>query len=183
MSEFKIIITGPMGAGKTTAVRALSETPVVSTDMPSYDQTESNKPTTTVGFDLGSIQVGDDSVVRVYGTPGQARFAFMWESLARNAMGVIILLDASRPSLLDDLAVYLAPFKTMVNRGHAVIAIGRAPSLHEAAILKAINQATLSLPRRIPVLATDVRERANVVILMELLLMQIEIYPIESTPT
>jgi hypothetical protein len=71
----------------------------------------------------------------------------------------------------------------MVNRGHAVIAIGRAPSLHEAAILKAINQATLSLPRRIPVLATDVRERANVVILMELLLMQIEIYPIESTPT
>ena len=36
--ELKIVFTGPMGAGKTTAIRAISDAPPVSTEVANTDQ-------------------------------------------------------------------------------------------------------------------------------------------------
>ena len=38
MNEYKILFTGTMGAGKTTAIGAVSETPPIVTDVVNNDQ-------------------------------------------------------------------------------------------------------------------------------------------------
>ena len=74
MAEHVILVAGPMGAGKTTAIRSLSEIEVVSTEAANTDRETADKETTTVALDYGEITVGEDDKVRMYGVPGQNRF-------------------------------------------------------------------------------------------------------------
>jgi hypothetical protein len=89
----KILVTGPVGAGKTTLVRALSATPVVTTDEAS--SVDIGKATTTVAFDYGRCEVAGRRV-HLFGTPGQMRFGFMWEALSPGAHGLVLLVPADR---------------------------------------------------------------------------------------
>lgn len=67
----KLVFVGGMGAGKTTAIRAISDIEPVSTDMPlSIDATE-EKSLTTVALDYSSVDLDDGELLHVYGVPGQ----------------------------------------------------------------------------------------------------------------
>lgn len=90
----KIVISGPVGAGKTTFIRTLSQTPVVNTDEASSEAI--GKSHTTVALDFGQIDLGD-CVVHIFGTPGQERFDFMWDELSRGALGLLLLVACDRP--------------------------------------------------------------------------------------
>src|SRR2546427_7577416 len=54
MSELKILICGTAGAGKTTAIRAVSEIAPVSTDVRNTDAAV-DKALTTAGMDYGEL--------------------------------------------------------------------------------------------------------------------------------
>jgi signal recognition particle receptor subunit beta len=56
------------------------------------------KTTTTVAMDFGRISM-DDLVLYLFGTPGQDRFWFMWDELARGSVGAVVLVDLRR---IDD---------------------------------------------------------------------------------
>jgi signal recognition particle receptor subunit beta len=58
--EHIILFAGPMGAGKTTAIRSLSEIPVISTEAANTDLATADKATTTVAMDYGEIGVTDE---------------------------------------------------------------------------------------------------------------------------
>ena len=103
MKENKIIFTGPVGVGKTTAIAALSDDPPVKTDARASDMTLVRKGHTTVAMDYGVIRLDGDTKVHLYGTPGQERFNFMWEILSKGSMGLILLLDNTRANPLKDL--------------------------------------------------------------------------------
>ena len=70
-NEFKILFTGPMGAGKTTAISAISDHEAVSTDVINTDLAQCNKELTTAALDYGQILLPDNSCVRLYGTPAR----------------------------------------------------------------------------------------------------------------
>ena len=55
-----------------------------------------HKSTTTVALDFGRITIGDNLVLYLFGTPGQERFWFMWDELARGALGAIVMADTRR---------------------------------------------------------------------------------------
>ena len=94
MIPMKLVISGPVGAGKTTFVQALSETEVISTEA---DATEDiGKPTTTVAFDFGTLNI-DGQELHLYGTPGQDRFDFMWDVLCEGALGLVLLVAGNKP--------------------------------------------------------------------------------------
>ncbi|MFC4455338.1 ATP/GTP-binding protein [Deinococcus sonorensis] len=94
MTPLKLVVSGPVGAGKTTFVQTLSQTPVVATEA---DATEDiGKQNTTVAFDFGTLQVGDQTL-HLYGTPGQDRFSFMWDVLCEGALGLVMLVAGDRP--------------------------------------------------------------------------------------
>lgn len=102
--EYKIIVTGAMGAGKTTAIAAISDVAPVTTEAVNSDQTTSAKASTTVALDYGEIALEGGDRVRLYGTPGQQRFSFMWGILAKGALGLILLIDNTSKAPLEDLA-------------------------------------------------------------------------------
>uniref|UniRef100_B8HR34 Small GTP-binding protein n=1 Tax=Cyanothece sp. (strain PCC 7425 / ATCC 29141) TaxID=395961 RepID=B8HR34_CYAP4 len=97
MEILRIVITGTVGAGKTTLIRTMSEIEVVDTDRRATDETALIKRDTTVAFDFGRLTIGPQQSLHLYGTPGQARFDFMWDILIRKAHAYLLLIAAHRP--------------------------------------------------------------------------------------
>ena len=86
MQSVKIVITGPFNAGKTSLIKAVSEITVLSTERQVSDSSGEGDGETTVAMDFGRITVSDDVVLYLFGTPGQARFSFMWETLSEGML-------------------------------------------------------------------------------------------------
>lgn len=97
MEIMRLVVTGPVGAGKSTFIQSISEIQVVDTDRRATDETLELKQKTTVAFDFGRLQFGPKMALHLYGTPGQARFDFMWDMLIRKAHVYILLVAAHRP--------------------------------------------------------------------------------------
>ncbi|WP_414507759.1 GTP-binding protein [Streptomyces sp. NEAU-L66] len=100
----KLLIAGPFGVGKTTLIRALSETPPLHTEEV-MTQTGAavddlagvrEKTTTTVAIDFGRLTLPGDLVLYLFGTPGQKRFRPLWQDIARGALGALVLADTRR---------------------------------------------------------------------------------------
>ena len=77
LQKYKIVFGGTMGAGKTEAIKSLSEVNVLSTEAYNTDEQSHSKTLTTVGIDYGEIKLDDGITVGLYGTPGQDRFDFV----------------------------------------------------------------------------------------------------------
>lgn len=126
MAEHVILFAGPMGAGKTTAIEALSEVPVVRTEAANTDRETADKATTTVALDYGEITVGDSDKVRLYGIPGQRRFDFMWQILKERARGLVVLVNADAPDPVASMLEYLDEFSDLHDRGGVVVGVTRS---------------------------------------------------------
>ncbi|MCI3224561.1 ATP/GTP-binding protein [Streptomyces sp. NP-1717] len=103
----KILVAGPLGVGKTTAIKTLSQIPTLHTDEVMTDAAADaddvslvglrDKKTTTVAIDFGRMTLpGDRIVLYLYGTPGQRRFLPLWEGIAFGALGALVLVDTRR---------------------------------------------------------------------------------------
>ena len=90
----KVVITGPFGAGKTEFIRNVSEIDIVTTERTLTTREKQIKTETTVAMDFGRLTVGRN-VLHLFGTPGQPRFEFMWEILAKEMHGFVILVDST----------------------------------------------------------------------------------------
>jgi hypothetical protein len=170
--ELKIVFTGPMGAGKTTAIRAISDVPPVSTEVANTDQSTVAKATTTVALDYGRLSLEDGATVSLYGTPGQERFSFMWEILCRGAIGVVLLIDGSTATARSDLQSYAHAFRRINPDQPFVIGIGRVGP--DEYVLDQYAQALAADGIVAPVFGVDVRRREDVLLLIETLLCVLE---------
>lgn len=103
----KILVAGPLGVGKTTTIKTLSQIPTLHTDEVMTDAAigtddlslvgMGDKVTTTVAIDFGRLTLpGDRVVLYLYGTPGQRRFLPLWEGIAFGALGALVLVDTRR---------------------------------------------------------------------------------------
>ncbi len=121
----KIVFTGPVGVGKTTAISSISDSPIVSTDAKATDMTVNRKGHTTVAMDYGIMKLGGGEKVHLYGTPGQERFDFMWDILTTGGLGLILMLDNTRPTPKKDMQFFLNSFKDYVAEVPLVIGVSK----------------------------------------------------------
>ncbi|WP_437880132.1 GTP-binding protein [Pseudomonas sp. LRF_L74] len=170
----KILFIGPMGAGKTTAISAVSDIPPITTEAENNDLESHAKATTTVAMDFGEIHLDNGETVALYGIPGQERFSFMWPVLAEGAMGAILLLDDGATGAREQLVTYLDAFPELVGRGALVIGVGHVRQGH-GQVLAAYQDVLRQRGLALPLFTTDVRERHNVLLLIETLIANAEV--------
>lgn len=172
LQQFKLVFAGSMGAGKTTAIRTISNINVLSTEAVNTDHEAHQKALTTVGIDYGELVLEDGIKVGLYGTPGQQRFDFIWNVIIQGAIGVILLIDDSIDEPLTELEFYLDYFKDKVK--NVVIGIthidkkakNNASNYHEWAQKQDIAY---------PMFFIDAREKDDVLMLIDALIAKAEV--------
>lgn len=156
MQSVKVVVTGPFNAGKTTFIRSISEIAVLSTEREVSDPDESGE--TTVAMDFGRITISDDVVLYIFGTPGQERYSFMWETLSEGMLGFVVLVDAADRKSVDDATAIIKFFREMSSVPFVVAAnrVGDDP-----ADLDTLRE-RLAIEPSVTVVAVDARERESV---------------------
>jgi hypothetical protein len=172
-TDHKIIFTGPVGAGKTTAIASISDIEPIRTDEHASDMTQKRKSNTTVAMDYGMIRLGPKEKVHLYGTPGQERFDFMWDILTKGGIGLVLLLDNTRPTPFEDMRFYIKAFKEFIESTRLVIGVTQMDARATPTIDEYVRQLA-ELDVSAPVFEVDARQRADVSTLIEALLLQID---------
>ncbi|MFA5268855.1 MAG: GTP-binding protein [Methanoregula sp.] len=112
----RIVVTGPAGSGKSTFVTSASD------EGHSVDRQGPDGDTTTVAMDFGNLRWKDFDIT-LYGTPGHTRFDPLIPSLLHHAMGVVVVIDATKPDtfarardLIGHMAKHLMPIVIAANK-------------------------------------------------------------------
>jgi uncharacterized protein len=87
----RIVVTGPAGSGKSSFVTSASD------EGHSIDRQGTDGDTTTVVMDFGNLRWKDFDIT-LYGTPGHTRFDPLIPPLLNHAMGVVVVIDATKPA-------------------------------------------------------------------------------------
>ncbi len=173
MSNYKIIFTGPVGAGKTTAITSLSDIPVIATDESASDMTVNRKQTTTVAMDYGLMKLDAGERIHLYGTPGQERFNFMWEILTKGGIGLVLMLDNTRADPFQDMRFFLNSFEDFIAKTNLAIGITRT-DLDQTPSMADYHGELSRLGIKPPIFEVDARKRNDINQLVEALLFSLD---------
>jgi signal recognition particle receptor subunit beta len=169
----KIIFTGPVGAGKSTAIASISDVPPVSTDESASDMTKERKASTTVALDYGVMNLRGGEKIHLYGTPGQERFDFMWDILATGGIGLVLLLDNTRPDPFHDLEFFVSKFRGFIESTSLVVGVtqmDRSPG----PLVEDYHRQMEPLGLNPPIFEVDARRKTDVSMLVQALLYVID---------
>jgi uncharacterized protein len=173
MNNYKIIFTGPVGAGKSTAIASISDTPPVTTEEFATDITKEIKTTTTVAMDYGVMNLDGGDRLHLYGTPGQQRFDFMWDILTEGSVGLVLLINNEVENPIQDLRFFLDAFSEFIDRTRLVVGVTYMDRTAKPAISD-YCEALKQTKHKVPVLEIDARERRDVALLLEALLFTLD---------
>lgn len=120
----KVLVTGPFHAGKSSTIRALSKRPV------SVDRMG-----TTISLDHGRVDTRG-MAVDLFGTPGQERFDWILKTLAKSTLGILLVVDSTKPETFARAREMLKKIKA---RGIPVIILANKQDLKGALSPKRIE--------------------------------------------
>ncbi|HET8899360.1 MAG TPA: GTPase [Rhodanobacteraceae bacterium] len=168
-TTYNVVLAGPVGAVKTTALRTLADSVPVSTEMPLSGGPMGEKTTTTVALDYATVMLDDGTPVHLYGLPGQEHFSHMREIVMLGALGVIVLLAANQADVASQCRHWLAVIRAIDATVPLVIGITHT-DLVPGFRMDLIRDAVAGQPSPVPVLTLDVRDREQAAQLIRTLL-------------
>ena len=172
MVENKIIFTGPVGVGKTTAIAALSDEPPVQTDASASDMTAVRKGYTTVAMDYGLIQL--DEHTKVHFTAPRVRNVLTYVGiLSKGSMGLVLLLDNTRVNPLKDLKFFLDSFSDLLKTAPLVVGVTKM-DIRSVPGIDVYQKYLIQHGLNVPVFEVDARNEDDVKQLVTAMLFQID---------
>ena len=97
----RVSLLGPMGIGKTTALRSLCGQLMAGSDVPNLDKAAHSKEFTTVGAEFGEIDLGSGERLQLEGSPGQDRFDFVRRWVLSASIGALLMVDVNDADAVD----------------------------------------------------------------------------------
>jgi small GTP-binding protein len=142
----KVLVTGPYHAGKTSFIHSVS-TKAVSV----------NRMGTTVALDHGHVDYKGFEV-DLFGTPGQERFDPILEHLGGESLGVVIVVDSTKP---EDFARAKKMVELSNTMDLPVVVVANKANLPHALSVEQIRK-KMKLREDIPIIPTTAENLNNI---------------------
>lgn len=172
LDTIKLVLAGPVGAGKSTAISSIADTAPVSTEMPLLEGGYGEKTTTTVAMDFATINIDGEPPLFVYGLPGQEHFSFMRSIILEGALGVILLLNAADPDIGKECEYWLDALRQTHPDIQIVIGITHADCTMSFS-MSDIRTVLRQRGEMLPAFTVDARQRGQMHQLVRALLSEI----------
>ncbi len=174
MKHYKVVVTGPFAAGKTTFIKTVTEIAPIQTEAKTTNNEESQiKDSTTVAMDFGRIAIDEENVLHIFGTPGQFRFNYMWSILSKDAIGIILIVDSGERDQFEDAKDMLNFFRVKTDVPIVVVLNHFKEKSHTT---EEELRTFMNIPQKILVIDCDATGRESVknvlITLLNLIIMQ-----------
>lgn len=169
----KLVLAGPVGAGKTTAIRSVADGEPVSTEMPLPDGPIGDKTTTTVALDFATVLLEGGQPLFLYGLPGQEHFSFMRPIMLDGALGVVVVVDGTDLQVADQCQHWLKSIREIDPDIALTIGVTKTETMPHFN-LGAIRTAIRDCGRLVPVFTFDARDRQQTTQLLRALVLQLD---------
>lgn len=150
----KIVVTGPYHAGKTTFLHAIADE-AISVD----------RMGTTVALDYGRLD-HRGFYIEFFGTPGQPQFDSIVETIAQEAIGLILLVDSTDPETFPRAKIL---FEKCNGYNLPSIIVANKQDLKEALDPLSVQE-KLALPAKIPIIGCGAKTKNNLTLVIDILL-------------
>jgi small GTP-binding protein len=157
----KILVTGPRGSGKSTFVRTASQ-------LSAGKSVSVDRAGTTVALDYANVSLRG-LTLDLFGTPGQARFNPILRTLAKDAMGVVLIVDSTDPKSFERVTEIQ---KIACGKTTPYIVAANKQDLQDAMEPEQIRK-KLGLPPKVPVVSLCALDPAGVMESLEALIRKI----------
>ncbi len=162
----QVVFAGPFGVGKTTALRAVSDIPVVNTDVASSEVSPEaraqGKTTTTTAFDYGEWHFPDGTRVSLIGIPGQERFEAMWDATIPRSSAIVLWVYGDRDPRLQECTYWLDALARRKAVARLAVAVTRMPDGDTEAALGPYRELVSRYHPLAPVITADPRRAGDV---------------------
>lgn len=161
----EVTFVGPFGVGKTTAVRTLSDVPVVNTEVMSSmarPGTRAARRMTTVGLDYGEW-MSPEGAVALVGTPGQARFRATRDAGRARASAIVLWMYGQNDYALEETAEWIGVLGTESTWARLTVAVTRMDQSENRPNLEDYRPMLDSFSPAIRLIEGDPRDRDSVI--------------------
>lgn len=160
----KIVFTGSIGGGKSTAIHTISAIGEINTEM-------AEKITNTM--DYGQLHLPNNENLDLYGTLGDRRFDFMSQTLCEGALGLIVLINNTHANPFEEIDYYLNLNARFLKDNPAIIAVTH----YDEVSTPSVENYQTYLEQRgniLPVIRADMRKPKDVATLINALILSRE---------
>jgi signal recognition particle receptor subunit beta len=164
---YKVVFVGPVGAGKTQAIHALSDIEVVSSTLNARRANTSAQLPAEMDYGLIALPSGDR--VHLYSSAGLEQADFMCGVVTERSMGMVLLINGSAPDPLADLHASVTAFRPVIDQTRMAVAVTHLHS-DDRVIRPAIAEALVALGLPPVVFSADARVRKDLVTVLKALI-------------
>ncbi len=125
LRNIKLLVTGTNKKGVVDALSTLNSCVTPDDCKSSITDFGRHKKQVEISLGYGSMKLSENVCVRLYVPPEKEEFRFLHETLQKDAIGLLLLIDNNTKNPLQDLANYMTVFRELIESTGVALGIHR----------------------------------------------------------